>query len=144
MCLTWCHKRNLLFWNHESCPVSLCGFAGQPGGDCAGCRHRRDDGRCALTHQPLPDGGCCHRNITLTPGPQPVTAEMLDLLWPAAGEPVTAVLDRLAAPYTVDNGAVWVDPDDLGLPAVYGVGTDEPDEPDEPEIPILQNYDFEW
>lgn len=143
MCVTWCYRRRLLFWNHEDCPTSLCEFAGQDASRCADCRYRRNDGYCALTNHSLPaTGSCCHWNVTVTEGPQPVLAEMLGLLWPVEGESVATVLDRLDAPYTLaDNGVVWVDPDTLGLPEVYGVGTDEPDEPD---IPILQNFDFEW
>jgi hypothetical protein len=39
-------------------------------------------------------------------------------------EPVADLLDRLDAPYQVSDGLVWVDPDELGLPIVYGHGTE--------------------
>jgi hypothetical protein len=146
MCVTWCIKTARLYWNHDSCPVSLCQFAGSSGDQCADCRHKQE-GQCGLTRADLPAaGGCCHWNVELAQGEQPVTAETIALLWPWEITPVAAVLESLDAPYTLDfAGQPWVDPDDLGLPEVYGQGTEPaPAEPELPDLPALQNFKFAW
>jgi len=99
-----------------------------------------------LTRAALPAaGGCCHRNVTLSDDPQPVTAETITLLWPSDGTVITTLLDNLDVPYTVDDtGQVWVNPDDLGLPEVYGQGTEPPGEPELPDLLISRNFNFYW
>lgn len=141
MCVTWCHRTARLYWNHEDCPSSLCQFALIVQGKCADCRYNKN-GQCGLTRAALPSvGGCCHCNVELAQGPQPVTPATMTLLWTETNS-LTRLLDTLDTPYTVDAaGQLWVDPDELGLPAVYGQGTDEP--PAE-ELPILQNFNFDW
>lgn len=206
MCVTFCHCRRLLYWNHDPCTVDMCPVADESPQPCQTCRHRRDDDICALTNASLPEvGGCCHWNVTLTEELVPVTSGMAaplagyfdrvkevladvphhlagfvvsdprpetlsssaetlgteaqpngdDWLIPSiyaplldelgidyrreandalrvdpeqlilvVEEPVADLLDRLDAPYQVSDGLVWVDPDELGLPMVYGHGTE--------------------
>lgn len=77
MCVSYCHLRNLLYWNHESCSRDLCPVAGTIPGRCQNCRHQAD-GTCALTHAPLPGaGGCCHWNVTPVDGMIQITPAMI-------------------------------------------------------------------
>ena len=142
MCVTWCHKGGLLYWNHDDCPVSLCDFAGQIVGQCEACRHRANQ-NCTLTCAPLPEvGGCCHWNVTPAKGQQEIGAAELTILWRVGEEGVAETLDRMDVVYSTDAaGQVLLDPDDLGLPEVYGIGTEPSAQPD---IPISQNYNFKW
>ncbi len=146
MCVTYCHKRAKLFWNHDTCPISLCQFAGLNRDKCVDCCYNIE-GQCGLTRAALPaTGGCCHWNVTPAQGAQPVTAETLTLLWPSDGTPITAVLDTLDTPYTVDAaGQLWVDPAELGLPEVYSQGTElAPVEPELPDLSVSQSFKFYW
>lgn len=145
MCVSWCHKLNLLYWNHEDCSPALCDLAGRIEGLCQDCRHRAGT-LCGLTRAPLPDqGGCCHHNVTLARGAQPVAQADLILLWPDPAESVTAILDRLEAPYTVaGDGRVLVDPDELGLPERYGTGTEPVLEPEPPQFNFESDDWYEW
>lgn len=78
MCVTFCHRRRLLYWNHDPCTTDMCPVAGEAPRPCQTCRHRRDDDTCALTNASLPEaGGCCHWNVTLTGGLIPVTPAMV-------------------------------------------------------------------
>jgi hypothetical protein len=177
--VTYCHRRCLLYWNHQDCAEEICPVASEAHGSCQTCRHQRGDETCALTNAPLPQaGGCCHWNVTLTEGLVQVTPGMVaplagffeatkavladfphrisDAEWviPAeyshdlealgityrsaadglyvdperlmlvVEEPVADILDRLDAPYQARGEWVWVDPDDLALPLVYGRGYD--------------------
>ena len=123
MCITYCHRRSILYWNHEDC-AAQCELARGPHGGCADCRHRQG-ALCGLTRAPLPGTGCCHWNVVLVGGPQVVTPAMLELLGMADGETAADALARWDAPYQVDGSRqVVVDPGRLGIPAVYGVGTE--------------------
>ena len=145
MCVTWCHKTARLYWNHDDCSIIFCPFAGASRDKCTDCCYNIE-GRCDLTRAALPaTGGCCHWNVTPAQGPQPVTAETIIPLWPADGTAITTLLDTLDVPYTVDDtGQVWVNPDDLGLPEVYGQGTEPPSEPELTDLLISQNFNFYW
>ncbi len=126
MCVTFCHRRRVLFWNHEDCLFESCPLVAEEHGRCHRCMHRQGE-LCGLTRAPLPSwGGCCHWNVGLVEELQPVTPEMLEPLGVTAAEPAAAVLTGLDAPYRVDEqGQVWVDPADLGLPTIcYGIGTE--------------------
>jgi hypothetical protein len=83
---------------------------------------------CRLTHAPLPGtGGCCHHEVVLVQGWQVVTRAMLEPLGIGARETVADVLSRWHIPYERGDqpGEVaLVDPDQLALPATYGVGTE--------------------
>ncbi len=130
MCVTFCHRRWVLYWNHEPCSFEFCPFAVEKPRRCQSCRYRQASNLCGLTRAALPvpegKGGCCHWNIELVTGPQSVTADMLAPLGGPGLEPVETILAFLAAPYEVDEaGQVWIDPDRLGLPEVYGRGTEE-------------------
>lgn len=60
----------------------------------------------------------------MTQGQQKVTREMLILLAMNSSEP-EFVLNREDVPYQTDEqGNLFVDPDKLGLPYTYGLGTD--------------------
>ncbi len=128
MCLTYCHRRGGLYKNHGDCLVEDCPFAGdemQVYTGCDTCCHQRDH-ICALTSSPLPaERRCCHWNVEPAQGEQVITLEMLEPLGITENETVLEMLDWLDAPYRVDSeGRVLVDPDNLGLPATYGLGTE--------------------
>jgi hypothetical protein len=125
MCVTYCHRRQVLYWNHEDCSSQTCPLVNGPHGRCDDCRHRRGD-ICRLTNAPLPEsGGCCHGNVALAQGLRVVTRTMLEPLGVGAEEMVAEVLERWGAPYEVNGrGQVVVDPDELGIPTVYGLGAE--------------------
>lgn len=105
-----------------------CQFAAGPHGPCATCCHKRET-LCGLTRAPLPAaGGCCHWNVELVQGLRQVTPDMVIPLglWP--GEAIAQALERLDAPLAWVNGEPVIDPDSLGLPDTYGVGTEEVEE----------------
>jgi len=171
--VTYCHRRHLVYWNHEDCAEDICPVAGEAHGSCQSCRHRRGDESCALTNAPLPQaGGCCHWNVTRTEELVQVTPGMVaplagffeatkmvladfphrisdnewvipveyshdlealgadglyvnpERLMLVVEEPVADILERLDAPCQTRGELVWVDPDDLALPLVYGRGYD--------------------
>lgn len=131
MCVTFCHRRSVLFWNHEDC-AGHCNLAYGQHGRCESCRHWRG-AICWLTNAPLPEaGGCCHHNVAPAWGWQVVTRAMLEPLGAGAEETVADVLSRWDAPHRCldEQGlAVVVDPDTLGIPIItYGVGTEAADE----------------
>ena len=125
MCLTFCHRREVLYWNHADCSYEFCPVVAETPRHCHSCRYRQGN-ICNLTRSPLPgQGGCCHWNVALVATPQPVTLEMLAPLG-VGPEPAAEVLASLDAPYEVDAaGQVWVDPNRLGVPETYGLGTED-------------------
>jgi hypothetical protein len=127
VCVSFCIKTSALFWNHEDCPAESCSFASGPYGHCEDCRHSQD-GRCALTNAPLPAteerGGCCHWNATPVQGWQIVTREMLAPLGIGPDELDVALLKSLEVPYRLLDGQPAVDPASLGLPQIFGRGTE--------------------
>ena len=143
MCVTYCHRRGVLYWNHEDCTSLTCHLAEGPHGRCEDCRHRQE-ALCRLTNGPLPDsGGCCHCNVDLVQGRQVVTPAMLELPGVGEEENMVDVLNSLEAPYRVDEtGRVVVDPDELGLPFTYGRGTESQDDLPEPVPPLP--WDWDW
>ena len=126
MCVTLCHVKKQLYFNHIDCNPWYCEFAGNPRGRCADCRYRQG-ALCGLTRLPLPEaGGCCHWNVELTGGALKVTRSMIEMLEPGANEAITDVLDGYDVPYRENEGGdVRVESGELGLPDVYGLGTDE-------------------
>lgn len=128
MCVTFCHRRGVLYWNHETCSFEFCPLVIEEPGRCISCRYRQPEGDiCTLTRALLPEtGGCCHWNVDLMTDLQPVTPEMLAPLGITGPEPAEAILDSLAAPYEVDTaGQTWVDPNRLGVPETYGLGMED-------------------
>jgi len=130
MCITWCHQRQILYWNHDNCHPFDCPKANEKHGRCENCRHRlegEDRLLCSLTRAPLPQaGGCCHYNVKLIAGPQKVTLAVVEMLGPGSNETVRDVLDGFDVAHQIDGqGDVWVDSDELGLPDIYGRGADE-------------------
>jgi hypothetical protein len=125
MCVTFCHRRGVLYWNHASCAVETCDLARGPHGRCETCRHCQAD-ICRATNAPLPDGGCCHWNVALVQGRVEITPAMLELLGSGSGETMDQVLERWEVPHHQLGPLVqvWIDPDELGIPAVYGMGTE--------------------
>lgn len=118
MCVTFCHRRRLLYWNHDPCTTDMCPVAGEAPRPCQTCRHRRDDDTCALTNASLPEaGGCCHWNVTLTGGLIPVTPGMVALL---AGFFETAKEVLADLPHRM-VGDEWVIPADHA-PALEALG----------------------
>lgn len=136
MCVTYCHRRGVVYWNHDDCSYLVCPLVAESHGRCASCRHRQEDA-CALTHAPLPaEGGCCHWNVEPAQSQTMVTLDMLAPLGVEANETVAEVLDSLSTPYHVDaQGQPWIDPGRLGLPFSYGLGTES-----EPET----GADWDW
>ncbi len=132
MCVTWCHRRAVLYWNHVDCDGHICPLAGESHLPCAACRHQSEP-HCGLTRAPLPaDGaGCCHHNVDLAEGWQEVDREMLAPLGIRVDETEEYVLKREGVLYQRrPRGGIQVDVDTLGLPYIYGRGTDHlPDEP---------------
>lgn len=110
MCVTLCHRRKILYWNHDQC---LCPFAGEAHHSCRSCRHRQD-GLCALTNGALPDsGGCCHWGIEPVSGQVRVT--------PAVAAPLVGFYDAAknilppGIPYEARDGEWWVSAEYVGL-----------------------------
>ena len=127
MCITYCFRTGVLYWNHEDCGVH-CDLARGPHGRCQTCIHRAPADTCRLTHMPLPEaGGCCHHNVPAAWRWQVVTRAMLEPLGMARGETVAQVLARWDVPYRPwdrQGRIALVDPSRLGLPEVaYGMGT---------------------
>ncbi len=173
MCVTFCHRRKSLYWNHDPC---LCPFAAEDHQSCQTCLHRRGQ-ICALTGATTPQsGGCCHWGVRLVDGMVQVTPAMAaplvgffdavknvipqDIPYQAANgswrisveyapklnelgipfqadeqgwalvdpeglilaidEPVPDILDSLDAAYQLVAGECWLDPDQLGLPEIFG------------------------
>jgi hypothetical protein len=128
MCLSYCHRRKVLYKNHGDCSFVDCPFVGdemQIYTGCNSCCHQQDH-ICALTGSPLPaEQRCCHWNVIPVQGEQVVTLETLKPLGIMGNETVVEMLDWLDAPYRVDGqGRVLVDLSRLGLPATYGLGTE--------------------
>ena len=127
MCVTFCHKRHILFFTHEDCPPLQCRFTHpDQWGSCHDCTHNQA-GRCALTNAPTPvdGGGCCHWGVELAAGPQTIDIKQITLL-PSfvKDQPVADVLDSYGVDYELVDSRVIVDPDEMPLPLVYGRGTD--------------------
>ncbi len=124
MCVSFCHRREVLYWNHENCDGD-CPIVSERHGRCEACRHRRQ-ALCGLTNTPLPaGGGCCHFDVAIVSGEQEVTREMVEPLGIDKSELEAFVLARFDVEYTVGSrGEVLVDPDLLPLPVEYGRGTD--------------------
>jgi hypothetical protein len=135
MCVSYCHRRNLLYWNHESCADFDCPFVAEAHRPCTICRHRLDE-QCGLTRGPLPaDSGCCHYELELAQGPQEISVDMVEPLIVGRPTSVTELLDDFEVPYQVslDGQTLTVDPDDLVLPLTYGVPTE-----------AFYEEEFEW
>lgn len=134
MCLSYCHRQAVLFWNHRDCQSAACRYApallgrtaGTAGWQCATCIHRVED-HCGLTGAPLPErGGCCHYNVTLAQGT--ISVERM-IGYPWAVSPAAA-LDTLGVAFTVRGGQIEVELGELvhSTPDIYGRGTDPPEE----------------
>lgn len=125
MCIAFCHRQAVLYWNHADCSFEFCPVVAETPRHCNSCRYRQDD-ICDLTRAPLPEqGGCCHWNVEPVTTPQQVTLEMLTPL-NAGPEPTEELLTSLDAPYELDTaGQIWVNPDRLGVPETYGLGTED-------------------
>jgi hypothetical protein len=125
MCVTYCHRKHVLYWDHEDC-TEHCELAERPHRSCETCRNRRGT-VCWLTNAPLPESGCCHHNVGAVHGLRVITRKMLEPLGIGTDETPAQVLTRWGAPYGQldDRGlVVVVDPDRLGIPPVYGVGSE--------------------
>lgn len=127
MCITYCHRRNILYWDHEDCHPAQCELVRGPHRRCADCRHRRE-AICRLTNASLPESkGCCHYNVEVVHGPQLVTPEMLQLLQLDPDETVIEALEGRNVKHHLERttGIVLIDPDELPVPtSSYGRGTD--------------------
>jgi hypothetical protein len=124
----------VLFWNHEDCDPRECELAAGPHGPCATCRHYQTS-VCALTNAPLPaSGGCCQHDVAPVSGLLEVSWDMLAPLRIGPEEMVEQFLRDYDVPYRHGPQAeVMVDPDDLGLPQTFGLGTEH-----------LAEEDFDW
>lgn len=134
MCVSWCHRLDVLYWNHLGCERHGC-HLGQPQGiprTCTDCIHHRQ-GVCGLTGDDAPAEGCCHWNVELTTGPQAVTDREVAPLQILGVSLATLPewMDSLGFPYKLEQGSLSVDPDKLPVPDIYGQPTDLPG----PELP---------
>jgi len=121
MCISFCHRREVLFLNHEDCPPS-CPHAWEEHGRCRDCRHRMGD-LCGLTRMPLPDaGGCCHFNVEVVTEPQRITRADVFQVPRWMGETVVEVLEEFGVPHRKDARGVLVDPARCVVPGIYGLG----------------------
>ena len=135
MCVAYCHRKFILFWDHEDCHPRDCEFVHGPHGSCDSCLYQEND-ICLLTHAPLPARrGCCHRNVALVQGARRVTREMVGLLNLDVHERLTEALEERNVPYQLDTDGdlVLIDPDELPVPLTYGLGTDH-----------LADESFDW
>ena len=128
MCVSWCARKGMLFWNHSDCHPADCEFAAQTHGRCGDCPHKQNE-TCGLTRAPLPateeSGGCCHWNVVPVSGPQVVTRAMLAPLGISIEETEEFVLRRLDVPYRLSaHGEVIVEIDSLSTPFTMGQGTE--------------------
>jgi len=140
MCVSLCHRRKLLYFNHEDCHPAQCAFT-QPTGSCADCRHRQG-ALCGLTRAALPtDGGCCHFNVTLIADEVLlVTRTTLALLGVRERERIETALEAYDVYYEVTGDGVSVPIVDLAIPDIYGRGT----EPSFAEVEPGNFGGFEW
>lgn len=144
MCVSLCHRRKLLYFNHEDCLPIDCEYAGGEHGRCADCTHRQGQ-VCGLTHDVLPPrGGCCHCNVPILSGDIAVTPEMVSLLDYRPGSRILDILAQNDVYYIKQNiGPPIVNPDYLASPVTYGYGT-EPSLVVQPE-PVTTGWeDFIW
>jgi hypothetical protein len=128
MCVSWCARKGVLFWNHSDCQPADCQFATETHGRCRDCRHKQDE-ICGLTRAPLPSvagsGGCCHWNVGPVSGLQIVTRSMLAPLGISIEETEEFVLRRLDVPYRLGTqGEVVVDTSSLATPFIFGEGSE--------------------
>lgn len=130
MCLSYCHRRNVLWWNHASCRAADCAWAAGNFPEhwrCVSCPHRQGE-QCGLTGMALPvRGGCCHFGVTRVHGQVVVPGRALNYVW---RDGLAAELGWAGVNYEMDaaEGTVQLDVDELAAPFIYGEGTEE-DEP---------------
>ncbi len=126
MCTVFCHKREILYFSHEDCSLITCQFADpDEHGRCDDCQWQRN-GRCGLTNIPLTDvdDGCCHWNVGTDPAPRIVTLDMVTTLTWNRKRPLAEILDEQDVEFEAGPEGIVINPDDLALPYVYGIGTD--------------------
>ncbi len=124
MCVSFCPRRWALFWNHEDCEPRDCDFATGPHGRCETCQNRQNE-NCGLTNAPQPAAGCCQHNVAPVSGLLEISWDMLAPLRIGPDEMVEQFLQDYDVPYHHGPQAeVMVDPDDLGLPQTFGIGTE--------------------
>ncbi len=77
MCLTFCHKRNILYDSDTNEVCDVCPDNWGQYKSCQTCNHRRDK-QCGLTSAPIPeDRWCCHYNVIQVDGTVLVEMEQL-------------------------------------------------------------------
>lgn len=127
MCVSFCHRKQILYFNHEDCRLSECEYAAvDTHGLCARCRHRQGV-VCGLTGASLPEkGGCCHGSVKRTLGSVRVSEEMVALLRGRPNETVKDIVQAYDVPYDLDErtGAVFIELDEVVKPDIYGQGTE--------------------
>ena len=123
MCISYCHLKADLFFNHEDCSPQVCKYAQIKHPSCDTCHHLQGD-VCGLTRCPRPSiGGCCHWNVELISGLQPITLADVQMLGVGVNETICDVLAGFDVAYEVDaQGQVWLDLDRLALPEIFGWG----------------------
>lgn len=148
MCISFCHRKRILYLNHSDCSPIWCEFAGHSDyGLCETCHHR-DGQMCTLTHRPLPaERSCCHHNVAACREPIALTDERIAVLR-LFDQPVRELLDEYGVPYRVDDQTITVHPDDFVLPRTYGKGTDHgaapPSADDEADSSPAPAADIQW
>ena len=140
MCLTYCHRRDLLFDSDTDDVCGVCSFNFQDEKTCDVCVHQTsakslsDERACALARAPQPARRwCCHCNVQpksgwrgLDPSGKDMRGHLrrlcVDLPWANHATPMAVVLEMYGAEYQSNaQGEYTLNLDSLAVPLVYGV-----------------------
>lgn len=129
MCVSFCHRRKILYFIHQDCSLVECRYADPAThGECNSCCHKWGD-LCSLTNSPLPNSGrCCHYNVKFVKGEFEIGLDQVQLLEPSPGQSIADVLEDyyLDGYISSPNGTILLNPDKLLLPDTYGLGSGKP------------------
>ena len=131
MCLSLCHIRRMVYFNHEE---NLCGGCARnllrSAGSCVTCQHRQG-AVCLLTAMRTPvRGWCCHYDVSPIAGVLSLTPDVVGpvLRWDFGGD-IAEMLETFGVAFTTHaTGAdteYRVAVEDLAVPWVYGVACDD-------------------
>lgn len=128
MCISYCHKRNLLYLNHYDCDHYNCDFAADDKlTSCDDCTHAEGN-TCRLTMNPLPlNRCCCHGNVPIPSNDETdlITLDKVRLIASPFDTSIADVLDDYDVPFRInDNGDIEIAINELALPKHYGYGAE--------------------
>jgi hypothetical protein len=129
MCLTFCHRRDLLFDSDTDNVCGVCSFNFQDDKACDACVHQSGEPTlaaeraCALAHAPQPARRwCCHCNVQPKSGWRGLDSSGKDLRGHLRRLPLAHVLEMYGAEYqSGEPGEYTLNLDSLAVPLVYGV-----------------------